>query len=69
MNKVEDEIVLIASQPVDIEELTKSLSQVYLKEKESSTLKEENNALEKSNKEYQDRNTRLKDKLKGKSVL
>ena len=40
-----------------------------LKEKEISTLKEENKALKKANKEYQERNTRLKDRLKGKSVL
>ena len=32
-------------------------------------MKEEKKALEKANKEYQDRNTGLKDRLKGKSVL
>ena len=69
MNKVADHIVPIASQAVDTEELTKSLSLVSLKEKEISTLKEEKKALEKANKEYQEKNTKLKDRLKGKSVL
>ena len=69
MNKVADHIVHIASQAADTEELTISLSHVSLKEKEISTLKEENKALEKANKEYQDNNTKLKDKLKGKSIL
>ena len=32
-------------------------------------MKEENKALEKANKEYQDRNARIKDRLKGKLVL
>lgn len=40
-----------------------------LKEKEISTLKEEKKALEKANKEYQEKNTKHKDRLKGKSVL
>ena len=69
MNKVIHEIVPIASQPVDTEDLTRSLSQVSLKEKEISTLKEEKKALEKDNKENQERNTRLKDRIKGKIVL
>ena len=46
------EIVHVASQPVDIEELTRSLSQVSLKEKEITNLKEEKKALENANKEY-----------------
>ena len=45
MNRVEDHIVHIASQTVDTEELTISLSQVSLKEKEISTVKEEKKAL------------------------
>ena len=69
MNKVADHIVPIASQAVDTEELTKSLSLVSLKEKEISTLKEENKSLEKYNKEYQEKNTKLRDKLKGTSIL
>ena len=69
MNKVVDHIVPIASQEVDTEELTISLSQVSLKEKDISTLKEETKALEKANKEYQEKNTKLKDRLKGKSIL
>ena len=69
MNKVVVKIVPIASQLVDIKEITRSLSQVSLKEKEIITLKEEKKALEKKNKEYQDSNTRLKDRLKGKAVL
>ena len=40
MNKVVDHIVPIASQVVETKELTISLSQVSLKEKEISTLKE-----------------------------
>ena len=63
------EIVPIASQPVDMEELKRSLSQVSLKEKEITTLKEEKKDLEKANKEYQDKNAKLKDRLMGKSVL
>ena len=69
MNKEAIEIVLVTSQPVDTEELTRSLSQVSLKEKEITTLKEEKKALEKGNKEYHDKNTELKDRLKGKSIL
>ena len=44
------EIVHVASQLVDIEELTISLSQVSLKDKEITTLKEEKTHLEKANK-------------------
>ena len=44
------EIVLVASQPVDTKELTRSLSQVSLKDAEITTLKEEKKAMEKSNK-------------------
>ena len=44
------EIVPIASQPVDTKELTRYLSQVSLKEKEITTLKEEKKALERANK-------------------
>lgn len=69
MNKVVVEIVPVISQLVYTKELTRSLSQVSLKEKEITTLKEEKKALEKESKEYQDKNTKLKDKLKGKSVL
>ena len=63
------EIVHVASQPVDTEKLTRSLSQVSLKDKYIITLKEENKSLDKENKEYQDKNAKLKDMLKGKSVL
>ena len=63
------EIVLVASQPVDTEELTRYLSQVSLKDKEITTLKQETKAMEKANKEYKDKNSKLKDKLKGKSIL
>ena len=45
------------------------MSQVSLKEKEISTLKEEKKDLEKDNKEYQENNTKLKDIVNGKSVL
>ena len=68
-NKVAKHIVPIVSQALVIKELTISLSQLFLKEKEISTLKEEKKALEKANKEYQEKNTKLKDKLKGKSIL
>ena len=46
------EIVPVASQLVDTEQMTRSLSQVSLKEKEITTWKEEKKALEKANKEY-----------------
>ena len=49
MNKEVVEIVLIISQPVDTKELTRSLSQVFLKEQHIKTLKEEKKALEKAN--------------------
>lgn len=63
------EIVPVASQPVDTEELTRSLSQVSLKDKEINTLKEEKKALERAKKEYQDKTAKLKDMLMDKSVL
>ena len=68
-SKVSSHIVPIATQDIDAEGLVDSLSQISLKEKEISTLKEEKKALEKANKEYQDKNAKLKDRLKGKSVL
>lgn len=68
-NKVTSHIVPIATQDIDAEELADSLSQIYLKEHEISTLKEEKKSLEKVNKEYQDKNAKLKDMLKGKLVL
>ena len=68
-NKVAPHIVPISTQAVDIEELTISLSQVPLKEQDISTLKEEKKSLEKANKEYQENNTKIKERLKGKSVL
>ena len=63
------EIVLVASQPVDIEELTRSMSQVSLKDKDITTLKKENKYLEKAKKEYHDKNANLKYRLMGKLVL
>ena len=44
MNKETIEIVPVTSQPVDTKELTRSLSQVSLNEKEITTLKEEKKA-------------------------
>lgn len=69
INEMVDHIVHIASQAGDTEDLTISLSQISLKEKEISTLKEEKKYLEKYNKEYQEKNAKLKDRLKGKAVL
>jgi hypothetical protein len=68
MKKGVVEIVLVISHLVGIEELTRSLSQVSLKDQEITTLKEEKKAPGKANKEYQDKNANLKDRLKGKSV-
>ena len=68
-NKAVAHVVPLATQAIDKDELTVSLSQVSIKEHKISTLKEEKKALEKANKEYQDKNTKLKDILKGKSVL
>lgn len=45
VNKGAVDIVPVASQPVDTEELIRYMSQVYLKEKEITTLKEEKKAL------------------------
>ena len=69
MKKGAVEIVLVASQPVDTEELTISFLQVSLKDKNITTLNEENKTSEKDNKEYHDKNAKLKDRLKGKSVV
>ena len=68
-SKVASHIVPIATQDIDAEGLVDSLSQISLKGKEISTLKEEKKDLEKANKKYQDKNAKLKDRLKGKSVL
>ena len=57
------------SQPIDTTELTESLAQVSLKEKEISQLVQEKNQLEKSNKEKQDKINSLKDMLLCKEVL
>lgn len=56
-------------QQVETADLTKSLAQVSLKEKEISQLLQERNQLKKSNQEKQDRIDRLKDRLLGKEVL
>ena len=68
-SKVATHIVPIATQVVDTDELTISLSQVSLKEHNISTLKEEKKALQKANKEYQEKITKPKERLKVKSVL
>ena len=47
------EIVPVASQLVDTEELTRYLSEVSLKEKKITTLKEDKKVSDKTNKEYQ----------------
>ena len=67
--KAASHIVPIATQDIDAKGLDDSLSQISLKEKEILTLKEETKALEKANKEYQNKNTKLKDRLKRKLVL
>ena len=54
------------SQQVDTTELTRSLAQVSLKEKEISQLIQEKNQLEKSNQEKQDKINKLKDTPLGK---
>ena len=69
VNKSVVEVPPSTSQPVDTTELTRSLAQVSLKEKEISQLLQEKNQLQKSNQEKQDRIDRLKDKLIGKEVL
>ena len=51
-SKVASHIVPIATQDIVAEGLADSLSQISLKEKEISTLKEEKKSLEKANKEY-----------------
>ena len=57
------------SHQIDTTELTKSLVQVSLKEKEISQLVQEKSQLEKTNKEKQEKINRLKDRLLGKEVL
>ena len=51
-NKVASHTVPIATQEIDTDELTVSLSHISLKKKEISTLKEEKKDLEKANREY-----------------
>ena len=53
------EIVPLEPQPIDTKELTRSLAQVSLKDKEITNLKEENKYLERDNKEYQEKNDKL----------
>ena len=60
---------LSTSQQVDTTELTRSLAQVSLKEKEISQLIQKKNQLEKSNQEKQERINKLKDRVFGKEVL
>ena len=57
------------SQQVVTTELTRSLAQVSLKEKNISPLLQEKNQLQKSNQEKKDRIDRIKDKILGKDVL
>ena len=57
------------AQLVDTIELTESLAQVSLKEKEISQLIQEKNQLQKSNEEKQDRIDKLKNILRDKEVL
>ena len=68
-SKVASHIVPIATQEIDTDDLTISLSQISLKKKEISTLKEEKKALEKANKQYHEKNAKLKNRLKGKLIL
>lgn len=63
------EIVHSEPQLVDTEELTRYLAQVSLKDKEIIDLNEEKNSLEKDNKEYREKNAKLKDKSVRKFVL
>ena len=63
------EVSASTSHQIDTVELTKSLAQVSLKEKEISHLVQEKNQLEKSNKEKRDKINRLKHRLLGKEVL
>lgn len=69
VNKRVVEVPSSTSHLVDTTELTRSLAQVSLKEKEISQLLQEKNQLQKSNQEKQDRINRLKDRLLGKEVL
>ena len=62
------EVTASTSHPIDTTEVTESLAQVSLKEKEISQLSQEKIQPEKSNKEKQDKINRLKDKLLGKEV-
>ena len=55
MKKGEVEIVPITSQPVDTEELTRSLSQVSLKDQYISNLKEDKNLWRKQTKSIRTR--------------
>ena len=68
-NKGVVEVSPSTSQPVDTTELTRSLAQVSLKEKEISQLLQEKNQVQKSKQGIQDRIDRLKDRLLGKEVL
>ena len=69
VNKSVVEVPPSTSQLVDTTELTRSLAQVSLKEKEISQLLQKKNQVQKSNQEKQDRIDKLKDRLLGKEVL
>jgi hypothetical protein len=53
------EIVALNPQPVDTEELIRTLAEVPLKDQEITNLKEEKKALERDNKEYQEKNDKI----------
>ena len=63
MKKTTVEVAFINPQPINIEELTRSLAQVSLKDQQITKLQKENKSLEKENKEYQEKNAKIKDRL------
>ena len=68
-SQISVQVPLAIVQPIDANELAKSMTQVSLKEKEISQLVQEKKQLEKLNKEKQEKIDRLKGRLKGKEVL
>ena len=59
------EIASINHQPINTKEITRSLEDVSLKDEEITKLQKQKRSLGKENKEYEEKNAKLKDRLIG----
>ena len=69
MKKRKVEVASINPQPINTEEIIRSLEKVSLKDEDITKLQKEKRSLEKENKEYQEKNAKLKDRLIGRHAL